>query len=132
ERLMTEFFDRVEDLDNVAVDSPYEEGGAGQVSHRDGFAGKIAFAQLNITDMDFEAAIELGDQVQAIGDEVLGEGVDVDGLTVEYGGDIFLEFEMPESEALGVLAAVVILILAFGSVLAMGLPIVTALFGIMI
>ena len=54
----------------------------------------------------------------------------VEGLQIEYGGDIFSEFELPESELLGIIAAVIILILAFGSVLAMGLPIGTALFGL--
>ena len=38
----------------------------------------------------------------------------------------------PATEAFGLLAAVFILLVAFGSVLAMGLPIVTALFGIAI
>ena len=42
----------------------------------------------------------------------------------------FDEMEMPASEGLGLLAAVVVLLVAFGSVLAMGLPIVTALLGI--
>ena len=36
----------------------------------------------------------------------------------------------PASEVIGILAAVVILLIAFGSLLAMGLPIMTALFGI--
>ena len=47
---------------------------------------------------------------------------DIEGLRVELGGFIFAEFEQPSSEALGVGFAIVILILAFGSVLAMGLP----------
>ena len=51
-------------------------------------------------------------------------------MQIEYGGDIFSEFELPESEIYGILAAVIILIIAFGSVLAMGLPIGIALFGI--
>jgi RND superfamily putative drug exporter len=42
----------------------------------------------------------------------------------------FDEMEMPASEGLGLLAAVVVLLVAFGSVLAMGLPIATALLGI--
>ena len=42
----------------------------------------------------------------------------------------FDKFEMPASEALGLLAAIVVLLVAFGSVLAMGLPIATALLGI--
>ena len=51
-------------------------------------------------------------------------------MQIEYGGDLFGTFELPESEILGIIAAVIILILAFGSVLAMGLPIGTALFGL--
>ena len=43
---------------------------------------------------------------------------------------MFSEFELPESEIYGIIAAVIILIVAFGSVLAMGLPIGIALFGI--
>ena len=54
----------------------------------------------------------------------------IEGVQIEYGGDLFSEFELPESEIYGILAAVVILIIAFGSVLAMGLPIGTALFGL--
>ena len=71
-------------------------------------------------------SLELGN-----GDRGLRRGEPaVEGLTVEYGGDLFGEFELPESEILGIIAAVIILILAFGSVLAMGLPIGTALFGL--
>ena len=44
----------------------------------------------------------------------------------------FDDMEMPASEGLGLLAAIVVLLVAFGSVLAMGLPIITAVLGIMI
>ena len=44
----------------------------------------------------------------------------------------FDEMEMPKSEAFGILAAMVVLLVAFGSLLAMGLPIITGLLGIMI
>ena len=54
----------------------------------------------------------------------------IDGLQVELGGEAFAEFEPPSSEAIGLAFAIFILILAFGSVLAMGLPIGVALFGI--
>ncbi len=57
----------------------------------------------------------------------------VDGLQVEASGEIFFTFEEPETgtgEAIGVIAAMVILLVAFGSVIAMGLPIGTALFGL--
>ena len=55
---------------------------------------------------------------------------DIDGLRVELGGVIFGEGEPPSSEALGLAFAIVILIVAFGSVLAMGLPVGVALAGI--
>ena len=42
----------------------------------------------------------------------------------------FDEMEMPASEGFGLLAAIIVLLIAFGSVLAMGLPILTALLGI--
>ncbi len=44
----------------------------------------------------------------------------------------FDEMEMPKSELFGILAAMVVLLVAFGSLLAMGLPIVTGLLGIII
>lgn len=55
------------------------------------------------------------------------------GLQVEFGGELpqFVERPTPSgSEAIGLLAAMVILLFAFGSVIAMGLPIGTALFGL--
>ena len=54
-------------------------------------------------------------------------------LQIEAGGDLHFAFEQPPAglgEALGLLAAVVILLVAFGSVVAMGLPIGTALLGL--
>lgn len=57
----------------------------------------------------------------------------VSGLRIEYGGltFTFAEQEPPgQGEIVGLIAAMVILLLAFGSLLAMILPIVTALFGI--
>ena len=53
-------------------------------------------------------------------------------IEVAFGGDAFTDGEMPATELLGLLAAVVILLLAFGSVIAMGLPIVTAIAGIFV
>ncbi len=54
-------------------------------------------------------------------------------VQVEAGGELFFTFDEPETglgEAFGILAAVIILLLAFGSVIAMGLPIGMALFGL--
>jgi len=61
----------------------------------------------------------------------LRERYDTDGLQVELGGAVFANRKPPGgTEAIGLVAAVFILLLAFGSVLAMGLPIMTALFGL--
>lgn len=54
-------------------------------------------------------------------------------LQVELGGELFFSFEQPETgvgEIIGLIAAVIILLLAFGSLIAMGLPIGMALFGL--
>jgi len=107
---------------NVDVASPYAPGGARQTSPN----GKIAYAQLNFADRSGEAFTEAGNEIKR-----LAADVKVDGLRIEFGGDIFSNAEVGgTSEAVGLLAAMIILLIAFGSVLAMGLPIGTALFGI--
>ncbi|MDG1366408.1 MAG: MMPL family transporter [Acidimicrobiales bacterium] len=54
-------------------------------------------------------------------------------LQIEASGELFFTFEEPETgtgEMIGIVAAIVILLVAFSSVIAMGLPIGTALFGL--
>jgi RND superfamily putative drug exporter len=55
-----------------------------------------------------------------------------DGVQVAFAGNWFSEGGMPASEVVGILAAIVVLLIAFGSVIAMGLPILTAIVGIVI
>ena len=55
------------------------------------------------------------------------------GVTFSLGGDVVDLAETPyggPTEGIGVVAAAIVLLIAFGSLLAMGLPIVTALLGI--
>src|SRR5215213_8546021 len=119
-------FTKVETLPHVSeVASPYENGGAGAVSDD----GKIAYAtaQFNVT------TDKLGDgEVKEIMDTARGAGGD--GLTVEVGGspaeEVRSEEEESFSEGIGVLAAIVVLLISFGSVVAVGLPIITALFAL--
>ena len=49
---------------------------------------------------------------------------------MQFAGDWFNDAGFPASELVGILAAIVVLLIAFGSLIAMGLPIVTALIGI--
>ncbi len=120
EAALNEIIDFAAEQPGVTVTSPYDN--PQQVSDD----GTIAYAQLDISDRGFQEIIDLGTDIEEFGDS----RESVAGLEVEYGGDPFSEFELPESEIYGIIAAVVILILAFGSVLAMGLPIGTALFGL--
>ena len=115
------FLAEVAGLDNVqSVTSPYQPGGERQISQN----GQIAYAEIEAPfDASFEETAEVGRQIK----EAMP---DVEGLRLELGGAAFAEFEVPSSEALGIGFAIIILIIAFGSVLAMGLPIGVALAGI--
>ncbi|MBW8825852.1 MAG: MMPL family transporter [Acidobacteria bacterium] len=110
--------------DVTRVGSPYAKDGAQQVASRGGDAGKIAYANVELPkDLPYRRAGE-------IRDTILAAAPHIKGLRIELGGFIFASFEQPSSEVLGVAFAIVILIVAFGSVLAMGLPVGVALFGI--
>jgi putative drug exporter of the RND superfamily len=52
------------------------------------------------------------------------------GVQTEFAGYLFVEGGLPASEALGLVAALIILLIAFGSIIAAGLPLVTAIVGI--
>lgn len=118
---MEEIFDYTVGQGDITLTSPYEN--PSQISED----GTIAFAQLDIRDSrTFVELQEVGTDIREFAEAAnLPRGIDV-----EFGGDLFAEFELPESEIYGLIAAVVILIVAFGSVLAMGLPIGIALFGL--
>jgi RND superfamily putative drug exporter len=126
ERKMEGVFAQVAALPHVSeVSSPYEKGGAAAVSEN----GKIAYAtaQLNVT------TDKLNDgEVKKIMDTAQAAGGD--GLRVETGGspveEVRGEEEESSSEGIGILAAVVVLLISFGSVVAMGLPLLTALFAL--
>ncbi len=51
-------------------------------------------------------------------------------MTVEFSGFPFFKFVLPPSEAIGLTGAVIILLIAFGSIVAAGMPILTAIFGL--
>ena len=122
---MEPFFAEVAGLPGVqSVTSPYTPEGEAQISDQGDQAGKIAYAEIEApSDATFE-------ETAAVGEEIRKAMPVVPGVRIELGGAAFAEFEVPSSEALGLGFAIIILIIAFGSVLAMGLPIGVALAGI--
>ncbi|MGN9911399.1 MMPL family transporter [Phytohabitans sp. LJ34] len=114
---------RVRALPHVAdVQSPY--GGPGAVSAD----GTIAYATVTL---DRQAQDVPTDDVRAIIDTA--QAAEGSGLRVELGGDAVRGAEESEggaAEGIGLLAALVILVLLFGSLLAASLPIVIAVFAV--
>lgn len=120
---MEAFFAEVTDaVPTVGILSPYGDEGRSQI----GPDGEVAFAEVQFGDVTTDEASDLATEVVSVRDFTTFS----DGLQVELGGELFFEEAEFSSEAFGFLAAILILLVAFGSVLAMGLPLVTALFGI--
>ncbi|BFO14712.1 hypothetical protein SHKM778_11000 [Streptomyces sp. KM77-8] len=107
-----------------AVSGPYGEQGAAQISED----GRIAYAQ-----------VTFAEQADAVPKELVRDVVDTardaarDGLEVELGGLAVARVQEPPTgtaELVGVLAAAIVLFVAFGALFAMLLPIVVAVFGV--
>ena len=85
-------------------------------------------------DPDLETSRELVERLEAVGDAAI-EQFGSATLRVEYGGTIYIETRETDTgigEVAGLLAAVIILLVAFGSLVAMSLPIGVALVGLII
>ncbi len=81
--------------------------------------------------LDIEPAVLTEAQAQAVldaGDPAFDAGMEV--AVSGYVGDELSKASTASSEAIGILAAMIILLFAFGTVTAMGLPIITAIFGL--
>jgi len=123
---MSAMFAEVDKLPHVTtVISPYAGAAAGKSISAD---GQIAFATVVFDEkanlLPKSAAERVVEVARAAGRP---------GLQVELGGQAIEATEQAGfglSTAVGLLAAIVVLLLTFGSVVAMGLPIVTALFGL--
>jgi RND superfamily putative drug exporter len=123
---MSATFAQVAKLPHVAaVISPYAGASAGKAISAN---GQIAFATVvfdeKANNLPKEAAERVVNTARAAGQP---------GLQVELGGQAIESTEQAGfglSTAVGLLAAIVVLLLTFGSLTAMGLPIVTALFGL--
>ena len=107
----------------VAVTNPFSTSGSGQIS-RD---GRTAYAEADLAqpveEFDATEAKELINPILRAGDGA---------LQVEVGGEVAALAQSPAfgAEGIGFLAAAIILLVSFGSVVAMSLPLLNALFGL--
>ena len=113
-------------LPHVAgVRGPFDSGGQNQISSRD---SHIAYSviQFDKTTQD----LPIPDLKKVV---TTAQSQAHPGFEIELGGQPISKaqaFSFGVSEFVGILAAIFILLIAFGSLIAMGLPIMTALFGL--
>ncbi|MGH9285890.1 MAG: MMPL family transporter, partial [Acidimicrobiales bacterium] len=116
--------DGVPEHPGATVISPYSEQGEGQIAGQGPLAGEVAYAQVNLA-----ADIDLTESA-LIGEAIAEHAPAIEGLEVFPGGAALAPYEPPGSELIGLAFAIFVLIVAFGSVLAMGLPVAVALGGV--
>ena len=120
-KAITDAIAAVDAIDQVDINSPYSA--PSQVNKN----RSIAFAQISVPRLTQSEFTALGTKIKEVTAPLRASGINVG-----YGGLIFQKMQLPNTEALGILAAIVILVLAFGSIIAMGLPIGIALIGLII
>ncbi|WP_166980148.1 MMPL family transporter [Paramicrobacterium fandaimingii] len=121
---VTDAVDTLADIDHVdAVTSPYDDTVSGSINDDE----TAALIQVQLDGSTFEipdsTKTELEDAVEALGSDL------PDGSEASLGGELFSQ-EMPEIslvEGIGVVVALVVLVLTFGSFLAAGMPLITAM-----
>ncbi|MEV7521676.1 MMPL family transporter [Streptomyces sp. NPDC091371] len=106
--------------DQVAsVANPYEAQAVSQDGSTTYISTKYKVSGMELTDATREALKESGKDAKA------------SGLTVEIGGDALMEApETGSGEVIGILVAAIVLVITFGSLIAAGLPLLTALIGV--
>ena len=109
----------------ASVVSPFSKQGQAQISK----GGKIAYASVTLADGPGELSVE---EAENLVDVATGE--ESGELQVAVGGYLGQQVSTPStesSEAIGLTVAAIVLVLTFGSVIAMGMPILTALMGLL-
>ena len=121
-----EALERVAKVEGIGtVISPYSKEGAGQISPD----GKTAFATITWSDFITQSVLET--QVDPVIDIV--KETRKEGLRVECGGGPCQFASVSESggaEGVGIAVAMVVLFIMFGTFIAMGMPIITAILAV--
>jgi putative drug exporter of the RND superfamily len=110
----------------TGVTSPYAPQSARQISAD----GHVAFAEIQFDVRSNDLPTGAGTTIR---DAVVNAAKPGPGLQLAFSGNAFATRGAPGgTELVGVVAAIIILLIAFGSILAMGLPILIALTGVVI
>ncbi|MEU7577081.1 MMPL family transporter [Streptomyces sp. NPDC041068] len=122
---MTDALRDIEKMPDVGgVLSPYDKAGATHISED----GRTAYAEVTFAEQAYDLDKDDTEKVIDRAHDARTDGLDVElgGMAIEYAQ------QPPEgaSELVGILAAAVVLLLAFGSLFGMLLPILTALFSV--
>jgi putative drug exporter of the RND superfamily len=106
--------------DVEAVTDPFKDGTISE-------DGRIAFADVIYPVPANEISEEAADQLEASADPASAAGIEVD-----FGGGVVTDESETHSESAGIIIAFVILSITLGSLLAAGMPILTAVLGVAI
>lgn len=102
-----------------SVTSPYEAQAVSQDGSTAYVSVKYKVSGMELTDATHEALKESGEDAKAA------------GLNVQIGGDALMAApETGSGEIIGILIAAIVLVITFGSLIAAGLPLLTALIGV--
>ena len=116
-RQLNSFFQQAEKVDHIAPHTPV------RLSPRN---GDIAASTLPMTVPGWDFTKEQGEQLIKAADDNSGNG-----LEIKLGGDpIYAAQGSTSPEGIGLLGAAIVLLIAFGSVVAAGLPLAIALIGL--
>jgi putative drug exporter of the RND superfamily len=115
-----------ERVDRFLADAQRVEGIGETSPPRFSRDGTIGLVQLELEQRAWTLDVESGERLIELADEASG-----DGLRIELGGNLIRNAqEGAAPEFVGLLAAAVVLLIAFGSVVAAGLPLLVAIFGL--
>ena len=113
-------------IDRLLAEAVRVDGVAGASEPRYSRDGAIGLVQLRLERSAMDLETSSGAQLIDLADDTSSEG-----LRVEVGGNLIQQAQEGQPpELMGLLAAAVVLLIAFGSVIAAGLPLLVAIFGL--
>jgi RND superfamily putative drug exporter len=113
-------------ISRLLAEADRVEGVGGASSPRYSRDGTIGLVQLRLDRASMDLETSSGKRLIELADEASS-----DGLRVEVGGNLIEQAQEGQPpELVGLLAAAVVLLIAFGSVVAAGLPLLVAIFGL--